>query len=87
MEIRSKVVTCRKEHNCEWCSCKIKIGEMAYYRVTVVETFSGDWMHVVCYEAMKRVPDVTGISNFVWDTGSHPKGGINEDEIIDEFNA
>ena len=85
--IKSKVVTCRKAHPCEWCGWSIQIGEMAYYRVSFEPDFCDGWMHVVCHNALERVPDVTGIRSFVFDPGGHPKGGINEDNIIDEMNA
>ena len=89
MELKNKVVTCRKTHSCEWCGDRIEIGEMAYYRATVnaYDEFLDGWQHPECYKAMLRVPEVTGIFSFVFALGSHPRGGINEDEIIDERDA
>lgn len=44
----------KKEHNCEWCEVKIKVGERYYYRCGFYEDFYTMQMHQECYEVYHK---------------------------------
>jgi len=57
-EFTNKVVTCRKEHRCEWCPDVVEKGTKAHYRAGV---FDGDFysghLHPECYTAIENSSD------------------------------
>jgi hypothetical protein len=53
VDLKNKIVKCRKKHQCEWCDEPIIAGEKARYRVYIhYGEFKAAHQHLECYSAM-----------------------------------
>ncbi len=75
--LKSRDVTVRKAHPCEWCGGAIPVGGPAHYRVyKFAGEFNHGWTHPECNSAMLTAP--ADLVEEGWSPGTFKRGTTEE---------